>query len=164
MASRALVFGTFDLTHAGHFHLFECASKYADEVHVGVAHDSLVRAFKGADRPIYLLDQRLWIIERCRDVYAVHVYGDPDSQKSDNATVQKSLVEKVNPQFFIEGEDKKGSDLRDWIEAKGIKRISTPRLSTEITTAHFIHKIRQGAMTAPLEARRDVAPYYYYPS
>ena len=165
MKTKALVLGSFDLTHAGHFHLFECAAEIADEVHVGVASDALVRAFKGEDRPIYPLTQRLWIIERCRDVHAVHIYGDEDSMKSHNDVAQKQLVELVKPDFFVEGEDKKGSDLRGWIEAKGIQRISTPRLGKEVTTSHFIHKIRGSSdptgFQAFAQARRDASHYYY---
>lgn len=164
--TKALVIGSFDLTHAGHFHLFTCAAEVADEVHVGVAHDSLVRAFKGNDRPIYPIDQRLFIISRCKHVTDVHIYGDASSMKADNDTAQKQLIKMLQPDFFVEGEDKKGSVLRGWLEAEGIQRISTPRLSTEITTSHFIKKIRASAESCYgfkdfAQARRDVSPYYY---
>ena len=108
MNTKALVIGSFDLTHAGHFHLFELAAGYADEVHVGVAHDSLVRAFKGRDRPIYPIEQRVWILERCSYVDHVHIYGNANSKKSDNDSEQKILIEKVQPQLFVEGEIRKG--------------------------------------------------------
>ena len=162
MNTKALVIGSFDLTHAGHFHLFELAAGYADEVHVGVAHDSLVRAFKGRDRPIYPIEQRVWMIERCRHVDHVHIYGNANSKKSDNDAEQKILVEKIEPQLFVEGEDKQGADLRGYLEKKGIERVSTPRLGYDVTTSHFIAKIRQQKPRGSfLQGVRDVSRYYY---
>ena len=161
MNTKALVIGSFDLTHAGHFHLFELAAGYADEVHVGVAHDALVRAFKGADRPIYPIEQRVWILERCSYVDHVHIYGNAQSTKSDNDTEQKILVEKIEPHLFVEGEDKQGSVLRGYLEKKGIERISTPRLGIEVTTSHFIKKIRQQPHPeASAQDVRDVSRFY----
>ena len=163
---KALVVGSFDLTHAGHFHLFECAAELADEVHVGVASDALVRAFKGADRPFYPIAQRIWIIERCRDVTEVHIYGSLHSTVDDNSGEQILLVNRIKPDVFVEGEDKKGAVLSGWLESRGIERISTPRLSPEITTSHYVKKIRatqpkEPDINAMLQARRDVSPYYY---
>ena len=166
MITRALVLGCFDLTHAGHFHLFECAKKIADEVHVGVASDSLVRAFKGEDRPIYSLRERMWIIQRCRDVDFVHDYGIEDSTKADNENCQKLLVDQVNPMFFVEGADKKGVVLKGYLERRGILRVETPRLSEEVTTGYYIKKIRESTpkkmgLEGLARARGDVSPYYY---
>ena len=161
MNTKALVIGSFDLTHAGHFHLFELAAGYADEVHVGVAHDSLVRAFKGRDRPIYPIEQRVWILERCSYVDHVYIYGNAQSKKSDNDAEQKILIEKVQPHLFVEGEDKKGSVLRGYLEKKGIERVSTPRLGEDVTTSHFLKKIRQQPHPgASAQDVRDVSRYY----
>ena len=162
---KALVVGSFDLTHAGHFHLFECAAVYADEVHVGVASDALVREFKGEDRPIYPIEQRIWIIERCKHVTKAYTYGTaPDATKEWNHSAQISLVNTIKPDVFVEGEDKQGEVLHGWLESQGIKRISTPRLSPEITTTHFVNKIRntpEAKVDAMLKARGDVSSYYY---
>lgn len=165
MAKKALVLGSFDLTHAGHFHLFESASKLADEVHVGIAHDSLVRAFKGDDRPIYSVGERRYMIRMCKYVTHVYIYGDPSSTKDMNDHEQQLIVLKVKPDIFVQGVDKQDApDLPGWLEDQGIQRVSTPRLSPEITTSHFIRKIREvepKGFEAFAKARGDVSQYYY---
>ncbi|MEK6868305.1 MAG: adenylyltransferase/cytidyltransferase family protein, partial [Nanoarchaeota archaeon] len=44
---KVMVFGTFDLLHEGHLHLFKEAKKYGDILFVVVARDSSVLKMKG---------------------------------------------------------------------------------------------------------------------
>lgn len=150
---KVLVLGTFDLVHAGHIHLFQLAAGYG-ELHVGVAHDALVREFKGVDRPIFPMSQRIYIIKACRYVSKVHVYGNPETSRCmDNEDAQKQLVERLEPDIFVQGADKdKNPDLWGYLEKKGIQRISTPRLDAKfITTTHYIQRILLGSHVTPSE-------------
>lgn len=162
---KSLSVGVFDLVHAGHFNLFWHASQIADEVHVGIASDALAREFKGYDRPFFALRERVYLIQGCKYVDKVHVYGCDTSTKDDNEDALRALVAKVCPDFFVEGEDKKGSDLKGYIEDLGIERVSTPRLGTHVTTSTYIRAIRQ---EMPVKDRkfieaRDKASRYYRP-
>ena len=46
--TRVMIFGTFDILHAGHLHLFRTAKNYGDELIVVVARDLNVSKIKGA--------------------------------------------------------------------------------------------------------------------
>ena len=132
---RILVLGCFDLTHAGHFDHFKRARQQGDELHVGVAHDSLVRAFKGPGRPIFLLPDRCAIIQACRYVTSVKVYGNRNSGRDTNEADMKALVEEVQPHIFCEGQDSavRGGVLPGYLEELGVKRVVFPTPLTKDT-------------------------------
>lgn len=44
---RVMIFGTFDILHSGHFHIFQEAHKMGDEVIAVIARDVNVRKVKG---------------------------------------------------------------------------------------------------------------------
>ena len=145
---KVLVLGTFDLVHAGHIHLFDLASRHG-QLHVGIAHDGLVRAFKGADRPIYNMVCREYIVRACRFVHETHIYGNESSTRENNAPEQIKLVQAIQPDIFVQGEDKdKNPDLSPFLEDWGIPRISTPRIDIEnVSTTAYLTKILLGTKT-----------------
>lgn len=69
--NQTLVFtnGCFDLLHAGHVYALEAAKKEGDVLWVGVNSDVSVRALKGATRPIYPQEARLYLLNalQCTD-------------------------------------------------------------------------------------------------
>ena len=137
-----LTLGCFDLMHAGHVDLFKKAKALGDCLVVAIASDALVRAFKGPDRPIFPLNQRMVLVGSCRFVDHITVYGTEHSTRETNADDQKEVFRVYDPDIFVEGE---GSHvLPDWIEERGIERVRTSRLSAvEICTSHYIEKIEK---------------------
>ncbi|MCP5048594.1 MAG: adenylyltransferase/cytidyltransferase family protein [bacterium] len=55
--------GVFDLLHAGHVELLEFARNSGDYLIVGINDDASVKRFKGEDRPIYPLEERMEVLE-----------------------------------------------------------------------------------------------------
>jgi len=64
---RVLVFGTFDLLHAGHLHYLEKAKKFGEELFVIIARDKTAKRIKGR-KPVMDENQRLKIISALRIV------------------------------------------------------------------------------------------------
>ena len=56
--AKVLVFGTFDIVHAGHIHMFEQAKEYAHHLTVCVGRDSNVEKIKGND-PLHTEQERV---------------------------------------------------------------------------------------------------------
>ena len=147
---KVLVMGTFDLVHAGHIDLFTQAKALGDHLTVGIGHDTLNRYYKGEGHPIYPCVQRKQIIQACRYVDAVYIYGaDCPVGLSDeeaiafNREAQILLVEKVGPHIFAQGIDDVALILDGYFERKGIHRVGLSRLSeSEICTSYFIEKVR----------------------
>lgn len=155
-----LVLGCFDLLHAGHFDHFRLAKAHCDKLIVGVAHDKLVRAFKGPGRPIFPVCQRVFMISQNQHVDEAVIYGDRNSARETNVAAQIALVESVKPDIFCEGEDRKGEVLKGYLEEKGIERLTFPRLSPgTISTTYFIEKIKGKQPDSAVV--RDVEPYYF---
>lgn len=84
----ALIFGTFDIVHIGHLHMFMEAKEYGDELIVSVAHDDNVEKIKGA-RSMHSQDERKLILENIKiidkvfkgyrdDVYRIIKETKPD--------------------------------------------------------------------------------------
>jgi len=65
LKNKKIVFtnGVFDLIHAGHIDLLEFAKNNGDYLVVGINDDQSVRKFKGGDRPIFPLEERMEILE-----------------------------------------------------------------------------------------------------
>lgn len=153
---KGISFGCFDLTHAGHFDLFAQAKRYCDHLTVAVAHDTLVRAFKGHGRPIVALEYRLAMVKGCRYVDAVCVYGDAHAHQKNNAQHQINILARVKPDVLIEGAD--SHILPDILEQQNILRIKTKRLDAEdVCTRTYLQKIEQLTHAAD----RDVSKYYF---
>lgn len=77
-----LTHGTFDLLHFAHLDLLRTAAQVCDYLIVGVDSDEIVRKFKGEDRPIIGIQQRIEAISSIAYVDAVFVNDqawDPSS-------------------------------------------------------------------------------------
>lgn len=55
--------GCFDLLHSGHIHLFKEAKQEGDVLIVAVNTDSSIRKIKGSERPVFVLAERLEVLE-----------------------------------------------------------------------------------------------------
>jgi cytidyltransferase-like protein len=159
---KVLVLGCFDITHAGHIDLFDKASRLGDVLTVGIAHDALVSAFKGSNRPIFGLDERISIIRACRYVNSILVYGNEKSNRETNRADMIELVEIVNPDIFAEGED---SDVMPgYFEEKDILRFKLDRLSlTDICTEAYIRRAGKKPIVRKQQnpTNRSVEAFYF---
>lgn len=74
--NQTLVFtnGCFDLLHAGHVYALEKTKKEGDVLWVGVNSDASVRALKGATRPIYPQEARLYLLNALQCVDKVILF------------------------------------------------------------------------------------------
>lgn len=69
---KILTFGTFDIFHLGHLKILERASKYADELIVGISSDELNYKKKGRN-PVFSQEERLKIVSSLDFVSSVFV-------------------------------------------------------------------------------------------
>lgn len=69
-----MVFGTFDVLHLGHMHLFDTAKSKADELVVVVSQDERAQNIKGL-QPIFSQEERRQLVQYIKQVDKV-VIGD----------------------------------------------------------------------------------------
>lgn len=72
---RGIIFGAFDLLHAGHINLFKEARKYCDYLYVGVQVNPNQNR-KDKNKPIESVLERQLKLISCRYVDKVYVYED----------------------------------------------------------------------------------------
>src|SRR5947208_12592526 len=77
-AGRTIAFanGCFDVLHVGHVRYLEGAAAEGDRLVVAVNDDEMVRAMKGAGRPILEAADRAELVAALRGVDYVIVFGD----------------------------------------------------------------------------------------
>ena len=95
---RRVVFtnGCFDLIHAGHVFLFKEAKKLGDVLIVAVNDDRWIRKIKGASRPIFLLAERLEILEAIEFVDYLIPFSDKTPRK---------VISTLLPDILVKGKD-----------------------------------------------------------
>jgi len=95
---RRVVFtnGCFDLIHAGHVFLFKEAKKLGDVLIVAVNDDRSIRKIKGASRPIFLLAERLEILEAIEFVDYLIPFSDETPRK---------VISTLLPDILVKGKD-----------------------------------------------------------
>lgn len=74
---KVWVNGTFDVLHYGHISLLKFASLLGD-VRVGIDSDERVKKFKGTERPINTLENRMTLIDSLKYVRDVVSYGSDE--------------------------------------------------------------------------------------
>lgn len=122
--------GTFDLLHVGHLALLEYCKTLGDVLIVGVASDSVVKAYK-PHKPVIPLDQRAEMLRALRCVDFVRPYHELE---------YVSACKELNVDIFVIGEDwgnkPHNLDVEDYLrkEGKSVYQIGySPRTSsTEI--------------------------------
>lgn len=115
-----MVFGTFDILHAGHLHMFKEARAYADKLIVVVARDVNVEKIKGIGA-LHSEKERLYFLENIKFVDEV-VLGD-------KVDVYK-VIKEIKPDIIALGYDQKiyVDKLEDAITDAGLE-IKIVRLS-----------------------------------
>jgi len=74
-----LVTGCFDAIHYAHVELFKFASRFGQQVHVGINSDASVRKLKGEGRPVFNEQQRIKVLESIRYVSWAYVLEGEDA-------------------------------------------------------------------------------------
>jgi len=123
--------GCFDLFHAGHVEVFKFAKQFGKVV-VALNSDASITRLKGADRPIFTLEQRTALITALQDVDYV-ISFDEDTPLN--------LIKEIKPDFIIKGQDYEaknvvGSDI------VGVENVKTCKLHPDLSTSKIIDKIK----------------------
>jgi len=88
--------GAFDIFHAGHADYLEKAKMKCGRLVVGVNSDESVARYKGLDRPINPLQQRMQVVAALESVDYVFPFGERRNRKN---------IEAIKPHFYIKAGD-----------------------------------------------------------
>ncbi|MDD4994862.1 MAG: adenylyltransferase/cytidyltransferase family protein [Patescibacteria group bacterium] len=92
-----LITGCFDVLHFGHIQLFRFAKKHVDFLVVGLDNDKTISLFKGKNRPVNRIKQRIQLVSelRCIDmvfeIKAVFDYADDVNADKIHIEILKAL-------------------------------------------------------------------------
>ena len=92
--------GSFDLTHAGHYLMFEECSKQCDTLVVGLQHDPTLDRPDTKNKPIQSVKERYTQLRSCKYISIIITY------KTENDLVK--LLKKLKPDVRFVGADWKG--------------------------------------------------------
>ncbi|MBL8999568.1 MAG: D-glycero-beta-D-manno-heptose 1-phosphate adenylyltransferase [Phycisphaerae bacterium] len=128
-AGQRIVFtnGCFDILHAGHVHLLDQARAEGDFLIVATNTDEKVREFKGPNRPVNTLEDRVRVLAGLASVDAVVVFGED---------TPAPLLERIRPDVLVKG----GEYSKDrivgaaFIESIGGRVVSVPMQPGQSTT------------------------------
>ena len=116
---KVFVSGCFDVLHSGHIAFFQEAAGYGD-VYVSLGSDKTILELK--NRPtLYNEQERKYMLEAIR--YVKQVFIGPGSGKLDFAP----LLDVVKPDIFFVNADGTNDEKRAFVEAKGIRYITSSR-------------------------------------
>lgn len=116
---KVFVSGCFDVLHSGHIAFLEEAAGYGD-VYVSLGSDKTVMELK--HRPtLYNEQERKYMLESIR--YVKKVYIGPGSGKLDFAP----LLDVVQPDIFFVNADGTDDEKRAFVEARGIRYVTSTR-------------------------------------
>ena len=101
--------GCFDLLHVGHLHMFYEASKRGDVLIVALNSDTSIRGYKGPDRPITPLRERMQMVSALRFVDYVTFFEE---------ATPIAILEKIKPDVHVNGVEYG----KECIEAETVKR------------------------------------------
>lgn len=125
-------FGAYDLLHPGHLRFLETAKSYGDVLVIGVVGDKAIKDLKGEDRPIFPQEDRMRMLNAlsCVDVVLPQETYDPTD-----------LLEKINPDILIKGDDWDYIPGEEWIREHG-KILVKPKYNEGWSTSGTVKKIR----------------------
>jgi D-beta-D-heptose 7-phosphate kinase/D-beta-D-heptose 1-phosphate adenosyltransferase len=107
---KVWVNGTFDVIHPGHIKLLQYAWQLGDYVCVGLDTDERIRKNKGSDRPIHVLEDRVFAIRSIKWVNEVVTFGTDDELRD--------CIKQYNPDIMVIGGDYVGKPIigREYIK------------------------------------------------
>jgi len=112
--SIVLANGAFDIIHVGHVRYLLGAAAEGDALVVGVNSDESIRKYKGLDRPLQPLAERMEIVATFRPVTIVTGFDEPTCD---------ALLELVRPAVHAKGPDYTPENLPEYptLERLGIR-------------------------------------------
>ncbi|MFO7810837.1 MAG: D-glycero-beta-D-manno-heptose 1-phosphate adenylyltransferase [Candidatus Delongbacteria bacterium] len=88
--------GVFDILHKGHVYYLNKAKELGDILVVGVNSDSSVKRLKGKDRPVNILEDRMYVLDSLRSVdYTVAFEEDTPI----------NIIKAIEPDVLVKGGD-----------------------------------------------------------
>lgn len=90
----ATINGSFDLMHAGHLYILFEAAKQADILIVALNSDASIKRYKGPDRPIIDLENRMKMVASIEFVNLVSWFDEDDPRQ---------FLEKIQPDIHVNG-------------------------------------------------------------
>ncbi len=120
--------GCFDLLHAGHIHLLECARREGQRLIVAINSDRSVRELKGPTRPVLPERERAETLAALECVDAVLIFDEPTPAETIQALV---------PDVLVKGSDWGETAIvgRETVEAAGGRVVRVPLVADKSTTA-----------------------------
>jgi cytidyltransferase-like protein len=108
-----LAHGCFDLLHLGHIFLFEYGKKKGEILMVGVLDDRQIRYFKGKNRPITAIKERMTMISALESVdYVFPVNYNGKMNLKNIYRFYANLYKKLLPKTVISGNEKGFSEVK----------------------------------------------------
>ena len=104
LKGKKIVFtnGCFDLLHAGHISYLETAKNFGDILILGLNSDRSVTSLKGKGRPIYLQDDRAYIMAALEVVDYVVIFDEDTPYE---------LIKSIEPHILVKGGDYRGKEV-----------------------------------------------------
>ena len=100
---KVFVNGTFDVLHRGHLELLNYAKSLGDVLYVAIDDDKRVKEKKGSSRPVYSLDERIFMLQNLKAVdYVMHFSCDKSLE---------GLVKIIRPDIMVVGSDWKDKSV-----------------------------------------------------
>jgi len=94
--------GCFDLIHTGHIETLKFAKSKGDRLVVGLNSDKSIKSLKGANRPIFSLEERVKILSSLEFVDFVVSFDEEEPER---------LIEQIRPDILVKGGDWKNRTL-----------------------------------------------------
>lgn len=135
-AGRQIVFanGAFDILHVGHVRFLQGAAAEGDLLVVGINTDESIRKYKGPDRPLQPLSERMEVVAAFRCVDLVTCFDEPTCD---------AILEVVRPHVHAKGPDYTPENLPEWptLERLGIRLAAVGDPKNHSST-HLIERLR----------------------
>ena len=122
--NRVIATGCFDWLHSGHVRFFEEVAVLGD-LYVVVGHDDNIRLLKGEGHPLFIADQRRYMVQAVRFVKQALIstgHGWLDAEPE---------IERIRPHIYVVNEDGDRPEKRSYCEKLGIKYRVLKRLPKE---------------------------------
>lgn len=126
--------GSFDLMHAGHLFIIYEAAKQADRLILALNSDCSIRQYKGPDRPIIPLLQRLEMAAALEFVDFVTWFDEADP---------RVLLSKIKPDVHVNGAEYGANCIEAAIVKTGGGKLHLVDRIPGFATSALIEKIKQ---------------------
>lgn len=137
-AGRTIVFanGAFDILHVGHVRFLQGAAAEGDVLVVAINTDESIREYKGPDRPLQPLAERMEVVAAFRCVDVVTCFDEPTCD---------AILEIVRPHVHAKGPDYTPANLPEWptLERLGI-RLAAVGDPKNHSSSDLIGRLREG--------------------